>query len=148
MVTIAHQSVTNWQIRVILTSYVAGHFETFQALLPVRVGEFIMSNVTALTAVSFKNEVLKADKPYLVDFWAEWCGPCRAIGPVVEQIAGEYADKLLVGKVNVDEEQSVAQEFRVMSIPTLILFKDGTIATTVVGAMPKEQLLSKIESFL
>jgi len=107
-----------------------------------------MSNVTVLTAASFDNEVLKADKPYLVDFWADWCGPCRAIGPVVEQIAGEYVDKLLVGKVDVDAEQAIAQQYRVLSIPTLILFKDGKIATTVVGAMPKEQLLSKINNFL
>jgi len=107
-----------------------------------------MSNVTVITTASFDGEVLKADKPYLVDFWAAWCGPCRAVGPIVEQIAEEHADKLLVGKVNVDEEQALAQQFRVMSIPTLILFKGGEMAATVVGAMPKEQLLSKIEPYL
>ena len=107
-----------------------------------------MTTATELTSATFNTEVLEADKPYLVDFWAAWCGPCRAVAPVVEQIAEEFADKMYVGKINVDEEQSIAQQYRVMSIPTLILFKDGEVATSILGAMPKEELLKRIESYL
>jgi len=106
-----------------------------------------MANVTVLSAENFEEQVLKADKPYLVDFWAEWCGPCRAVAPIVAQIAEEYADKINVGKVNVDENRELAQTYRIISIPALMLFKDGEVATTVVGAMPKEELLERLSSF-
>ena len=107
-----------------------------------------MSTVTELTSANFDTEVLQADKPYLVDFWAPRCGPCHMIAPVVAQIATEFADKISVGKLNVDDEQEIARRYRVMSIPTLVLFKKGVAATTVVGAMPKEQLLARIEPYL
>ena len=104
-----------------------------------------MSNVTELKASTFDTEVLQADKPYLVDFWAAWCAPCRAVGPIIEQIAEELADKICVGKLNIDDEGAIAQRYNVMSIPTIILFKDGQAAAVSIGAAPKEELLSRIE---
>ncbi|MDD4092650.1 MAG: thioredoxin [Smithellaceae bacterium] len=92
------------------------------------------------TDANFEQEVLKSDKPVLIDFWAPWCGPCKAIGPLVEEIAGEYADRVKVMKLNVDESQKSAVAFGVRSIPTLILFKDGKVLDTLVGMTPKEKL--------
>ena len=102
----------------------------------------------AITSESFDAISASSDKPVLVDFWASWCGPCRALGPVVEQIGQEMADKLLVYKCNVDEEGDLAQRFGIMSIPTLILFKDGQAAHTMVGNMPKAALVSELEANL
>lgn len=102
----------------------------------------------AITSESFDTIIASSDKPVLVDFWASWCGPCRALGPVVEQIGQEMADKLLVYKCNVDEEGDLAQRFGIMSIPTLILFKDGQAAHTMVGNMPKAALVSELEANL
>ncbi len=96
------------------------------------------------TDANFEREVLKSDKPVLIDFWAPWCGPCKAIGPLVEEIAGEYANRIKVMKLNVDESQKSAVAFGVRSIPTLILFKDGKALDTLVGMTPKE----KIEEFV
>src|SRR6266516_7683680 len=96
-----------------------------------------------VTEQTFENEVLCAGPPVLVDFWAEWCGPCHAIAPVLDQIAAER-DDLKVVKLNIDEEPSVAQRYGVMSIPTLILFKDGEPAATAVGAMPKSMLEERL----
>ncbi len=93
---------------------------------------------------NFNEEVLKSDKPVLVDFWAEWCGPCRMVGPVVEEIATEY-DSVKVCKLNVDDNQSTASTYSVMSIPTLILFEDGKVKNKVTGYMPKAQLLKKLD---
>ena len=96
-----------------------------------------------VTEQTFENEVLGAGQPVLVDFWAEWCGPCHAIAPVLDQIASERSD-LKVVKLNIDEEPAVAQRYGVMSIPTLILFKDGEPAAAAVGAMPKSMLEQKL----
>jgi len=102
-----------------------------------------MANAVSVTDANFNDEVLKADKPVLVDFWAEWCGPCKMVGPVVEEIATEY-DSIKVCKLDVDDNQSTASSYSVMSIPTLILFEDGKVKNKVTGYMPKAQLLSKL----
>ena len=95
-----------------------------------------------ITEQNFKEEVLESDKPVLVDFWATWCGPCRMIAPVVEEIASEYADEIKVGKVNVDEVPSLANAFGITAIPTLILFKEGKPVEKSVGLVSKEKLVS------
>jgi thioredoxin 1 len=105
-------------------------------------------NITTLTDTNFNEEVKGSDQPILVDFWAEWCGPCKTIAPILEEIAGEHAGKLRVGKLNVDDAPITAQDFQVMSIPTLILFKDGEVQARVVGARGKGQLLEEIAAFL
>jgi thioredoxin 1 len=86
---------------------------------------------------NFNNEVLNSDKPVLVDFWASWCGPCRMLAPIVEEIAAEYEGKIKVGKINIDEQPQLAAKYNVASIPTLILFKDGKPVNTSVGVKPK-----------
>lgn len=101
-----------------------------------------------LTAAAFDSAVKQAEKPVLVDFWASWCGPCRALGPVVEEIAEEMADTLDVYKCNVDEEGELAQMFSIMSIPTLILFKGGVPVHTMVGSMPKAALQAELEAHM
>ncbi len=93
-----------------------------------------------LTSENFEKEVMGSDIPVLVDFWAAWCGPCRMLAPVIEEIAKEYDGKVKVGKVNVDEEQALAMAYNVMSIPTVILFKGGVIESTSVGYRPKEDI--------
>lgn len=107
-----------------------------------------MSKATPVTDTSFETEVLNADKPVLVDFWAEWCGPCRMLGPIVDQVAGEKTDSLKVVKVNIDENPSVPSKYAVRGIPTLMLFKNGQLAATKVGAMPKQMLDAWLDSVL
>lgn len=102
-------------------------------------------SVTKLNAQSFDQEVLHSDKPVLVDFYADWCGPCRMMGPIVEEIAKERGD-IKVGKINVDEEPELSATFGVMSIPMLAVMKDGKLVYTSVGARPKEQILDILQS--
>ena len=97
--------------------------------------------VITITKENFQSEVVQSDKPVLLDFWAEWCGPCRMVSPIVDQIADERSD-IKVGKINVDEQPELAQQFRIISIPTLVVMKDGQIANKAVGAMPKEEILA------
>jgi thioredoxin 1 len=107
-----------------------------------------MANTQAVTDQDWEIEVLKADKPVLVDFWAEWCGPCRRVSPIVEEIAGEKAGALKVLKLNVDDNPETARKYGVMSIPTLMLFTDGDERKRIVGVRPKSALLSEVEPFL
>ncbi|MGI6735726.1 MAG: thioredoxin [Anaerovoracaceae bacterium] len=99
--------------------------------------------VMEITKDNFEQEVLQSEKPVLIDFWASWCGPCRMVSPLVDQIADERSD-IRVGKINVDEQQELAVKFGIMSIPTLIVFKNGEIAAKQVGAVPKETILSML----
>ena len=97
-----------------------------------------------LTKGNFEDEVLKSEIPVLVDFWASWCGPCKMLVPTVAQIAEEYSGKIKVGKVNVDEEESLSREYGIVSIPTVILFKNGKPEKTSIGLVPKETLVSML----
>jgi thioredoxin 1 len=101
-----------------------------------------------LTDSSFETEVLKSTIPVLIDFWAIWCGPCRMVSPIVEEIAGEYAGKLKVGKVDVDSNPSTAMQYGIRSIPTLLLFKDGQVIEQIVGAVPKRVIVDKLSRHL
>ena len=103
-------------------------------------------NIKHITDASFEMDVLKSDRPVLVDFWAEWCGPCKMIAPILEEIAKEYNGKLLIAKMDVDANQAVPAKFGIRGIPTLILFKNGAPAAQKVGAMAKGQLTSFIDS--
>ncbi|OGE87669.1 MAG: thioredoxin [Candidatus Doudnabacteria bacterium RIFCSPLOWO2_02_FULL_49_13] len=101
-----------------------------------------------LTDANFDQEVLKSDKPFLVDFWAEWCGPCKQVSPVVSELAEELKDHLRVGKLNVDENPQSSQMYQIMSIPALKIFKGGKIIGEIVGAAPKSVIESKVKSIL
>jgi thioredoxin 1 len=101
-----------------------------------------------LTDDNFQTEVLNSDKPVLIDFWAVWCGPCRIIAPIVEELAGEYDGKLKVGKLDVDVNQESAIKYGVRSIPTLLIFKGGKVVDTIIGAVPKNHLVQKLNAVL
>ncbi len=101
-----------------------------------------------LTDATFETEVLKSDKPVLVDFWAEWCGPCKMIAPIVEELASEYNGMLKVGKVDVDANPNAPMQFGIRSIPTLLVFKNGRVVEQVVGAVPKRALNERVQKHL
>ena len=104
--------------------------------------------VVELTDQNFEDTIKGSDTPVLVDFWAEWCGPCRRVGPIVEELAGDYSGKLVVAKVDIDANQQTAQKHGIASIPTLLFFKDGEVVDQVVGARPKQDLVQNIERVL
>ena len=105
-------------------------------------------NITHVSDETFDEQVALSELPVLVDFWAEWCGPCKMIAPVLEEIAGEQAGKLQVAKLNIDENLDVTRRYDVMSIPTLILFKDGEPKVRLIGAKPKGQLVQELSGYL
>ncbi len=107
-----------------------------------------MGAAIKITSENFESEVVKSAVPVLVDFWAEWCGPCRMVLPIVEEIAGELAGKAKVGKINVDESPELASQFDVASIPTLLIFKNGAVVDQMVGALPKPKLLERLKAQL
>ncbi|MFK7962808.1 MAG: thioredoxin TrxA [Burkholderiaceae bacterium] len=104
--------------------------------------------ITQVSDTNFDTEVLNADKPVLVDYWAEWCGPCKMIAPILDEVAADYSDKIKVAKVNVDENQATPQRFGIRGIPTLMLFKNGQLVDTKVGALSKSQLTLFLDSHL
>jgi len=108
----------------------------------------VSNNIVHTSDSNFEADVLKAPKPVLIDFWAEWCGPCKMIAPILDEAASEFADRLSIVKLNVDENPNIAQKFGIRSIPTLMLFKDGSVHAQKLGAMSKSQLNAFLEANL
>jgi thioredoxin 1 len=102
----------------------------------------------SVTTASFQADVLSSGKPVLVDFWAEWCGPCRMVSPILDEISAEHGEKLTIVKVNVDEEPALAQQYGITSIPALQVFQNGEVVKSIVGAKPKPQLLADLSEFI
>jgi len=107
-----------------------------------------MAKPIELTESNFDDEVINSDVPVLVDFWAEWCGPCKMVSPIVAELADEYEGKLKVGELDVDNNQQIAMKYGIRSIPTLLLFKDGDVAEMMIGAQPKNNIVDKISKYL
>jgi thioredoxin 1 len=105
-----------------------------------------MSDIKYVSDASFDEEVINSERPVLVDYWAEWCGPCRMIAPILDEVAGTYKDKLTVAKLNVDENQATPAKYGIRGIPTLMLFKNGAVVGTKVGALSKSQLTAFLDS--
>lgn len=107
-----------------------------------------MSEIISLSEQSWKDEVINSESPVVIDFWAEWCAPCHMITPILEEINGEYEGKIKIGRLNVDENPTIAGEYRIMGIPTLLFFRSGKLVDKVVGVVPKKALQDKIEMII
>lgn len=116
--------------------------------LPEERNILMAGNLQEFTAANFDQVVLKSSKPVLVDFWAVWCGPCRQVAPVVEALAGKWGETVVVGKVNVDDHPSIAEKYNIMSIPTLMLFKDGAVVERVIGFASQSALEQKFQQYI